>query len=258
MFFSAQPQLFENFVASLRMAEILSSKAPASVRIEMFKSILESFKVQAARYLSLSSPSPFHGLQLPSQHLFQAVLTNASRMGYAFQDLENFNAVSRIGESFLGITSPLQLNMPSDKLAITVIPKVKWDTIPETMYPTALQLVEEHHPFIDISFVWPTVRDKVLTLLKNGLDEDAICTDMMMGGLLPGAEPSFMVWGNDTMDVDSWEVSERFATKWWFLFEPEIIKRTNWWRKQRGLHPIRIDFSRDAAQSAPWSTRKRR
>ncbi|UZJ53733.1 hypothetical protein CBS101457_003053 [Exobasidium rhododendri] len=63
----------------------------------------------------------------------------------------------------------------------------------------------------------------------------------MLAGL-PGSmilEPAFHIWGDDPMDEEAWEVSETFAQKWWFLLDDKILRRTAWWRRQRGLPPIK-------------------
>lgn len=197
LFFQMKPQMLDIFISSLRLAEVISSNSPVWVRLEMLKSIVESFKAQASRQQSYGTLSVMPGLQLRSLHLFQAVMTNASRMGYSSHDFENYNAISRIGESYLGITSAsfsssaaggllsssssssMSPSKSSEVLAcepsviieriiragqrqhiyqslcllphvslVSTVPSINWDLIPETMHPTALQLVEEHHPFL--------------------------------------------------------------------------------------------------------------
>jgi hypothetical protein len=44
----------------------------------------------------------------------------------------------------------------------------------------------------------------------------------MIGGTGVNGEPaSMMVWGTDPMDLETWEIGEQFAQKWFFLFERE-------------------------------------
>jgi hypothetical protein len=77
----------------------------------------------------------------------------------------------------------------------------------------------------DITFPWPSVRDRLLLASSHSLiDEDELCADIMIGGT--GAtteEAAFIVWGDDTMDADSWELGETFAQKWSVLFERECM-----------------------------------
>lgn len=41
------------------------------------------------------------------------------------------------------------------------------------------------------------------------------------------------VWGSTPWDDRGWEIGERFALKWWFLLDDEILKTTNFWRGAR-------------------------
>ncbi|MCO5566261.1 hypothetical protein L7F22_019937 [Adiantum nelumboides] len=120
--------------------------------------------------------------------------------------------------------------------------RLYWEDIPTNMHPTEAQLRIDHHPFIDIAFPWPSMREKILTMLASSIiDEGDLCDDCFQSGL-PGnpnnPEPAFLIWGTDYSDPFAWEVGEKFAQKWWFLLDEEIIYRSNWWRKQRSLPPL--------------------
>ena len=41
------------------------------------------------------------------------------------------------------------------------------------------------------------------------------------------------VWGNIPWDETGWEIGERFAMKWWFLMDDEVLRTTNFWRASR-------------------------
>lgn len=120
--------------------------------------------------------------------------------------------------------------------------RLPWDKIPKNMHPTEAQLRIDHHPFIDIAFPWPSMREKILTMLANDIiDQADLYEDCFLSGL-PGSsnqELAFLAWGTDLSDPFAWEISERFAQKWWFLLDEEMIYRSNWWRKQRGLPALR-------------------
>ncbi len=58
---------------------------------------------------------------------------------------------------------------------------------------------------------------------------------------LPRVEMAWHVWGEDAMDEDNWEFSERFVRMWPSLLDEKSLKRTNWWRTKRGLAPIHLD-----------------
>ncbi|PWN48695.1 hypothetical protein IE53DRAFT_389099 [Violaceomyces palustris] len=113
--------------------------------------------------------------------------------------------------------------------------RLNWDKVPKNMHPTKMQLTKEHHPYLDIAFPWPSMREKILTFMNSVFDEDEFCEDMYVAGMSTENEPAFLIWGDDTMDENAWEVGEEFAKKWWILLDNDILRRTNWWRRQRGL-----------------------
>lgn len=118
---------------------------------------------------------------------------------------------------------------------------IKWETLPDNMFPTEAQLSVPHHPYIDVSFPWPSVRTKILMHLQhNMIDSRDLCDSVFLAGLQSNldAEPAFIIWGEDAMDEAAWEVGESFAHRWWFLLDDDIIRRTNWWRRRRGLPQI--------------------
>jgi hypothetical protein len=119
---------------------------------------------------------------------------------------------------------------------------INWKGKPENMNPTALQLSVPHHPGIDTCFPWPCVRDKLVFLLGTLIDTSEFCHDLVIG-LSDGngiAEESFHVWGDDTFDTQAWEVGQRFASKYNMLLTSQMIKTSNWWRKQRNLPALNL------------------
>lgn len=88
-----------------------------------------------------------------------------------------------------------------------------------------MQLVSTYHPFVDFSFPWASVRDRLIQAIGNAqIDEDEICADMMCGGKGSNSlRAAFIVWGSDTMDPDSFEVGEEFAQKYSYLFDCAYI-----------------------------------
>lgn len=96
-------------------------------------------------------------------------------------------------------------------------------SFPSTLTPTELQKTIPHPPFIDV-IPFPGVRDRLLRSLAV-MDLEKLTIDITGG--------AFKVWGSIPWDGTSWEVSEDFAKKWWFLIDGELLRATNFWRRQR-------------------------
>jgi hypothetical protein len=48
------------------------------------------------------------------------------------------------------------------------------------------------------------------------------------------------VWGSVSWNAAGWEVGERWVGKWGWLSDEEMIRTTNFWRRQRGVGPLAI------------------
>ncbi|RPB10515.1 hypothetical protein P167DRAFT_465448, partial [Morchella conica CCBAS932] len=104
----------------------------------------------------------------------------------------------------------------------------------EDLIPTKKQLDIEHHPYIDM-VPFKGFRDRLLDCVAEGektgnyFDETKLCHGMY---------ESWGVWGQTPWEARSWEIGEAFARKYWFLMDEEMIRCTNWWRRQRGMKPL--------------------
>ncbi|KAJ4202241.1 hypothetical protein NW767_006200 [Fusarium falciforme] len=96
-------------------------------------------------------------------------------------------------------------------------------SLPSTLMPTELQKTIPHPPFVDV-IPFPGVRDRLLRSLAV-IDLEKLTIDL--------TGEAFKVWGSVPWDGTSWEVSEEFAKKWWFLIDGELLRATNFWRRQR-------------------------
>ncbi|RSL67064.1 hypothetical protein CEP53_003192 [Fusarium sp. AF-6] len=96
-------------------------------------------------------------------------------------------------------------------------------SIPSALIPTELQKTIPHPPFVDV-IPFPGVRDRLLRSLAV-INLEKLTIDLAGG--------AFKVWGSVPWDGTSWEVSEEFAKKWWFLIDGELLRATNFWRRQR-------------------------
>jgi len=41
------------------------------------------------------------------------------------------------------------------------------------------------------------------------------------------------VWGHTPWDSKGWEIGEKFARKWWWLIDEEVLSGANFWRGVR-------------------------
>lgn len=96
-------------------------------------------------------------------------------------------------------------------------------SVPSTLSPTDLQKTIPHPPFVDV-IPFPGVRDRLLRS-RAVIDLEKLTIDLTDG--------AFKVWGSVPWDGTGWEVSEEFAKKWWFLIDGELLRATNFWRRQR-------------------------
>lgn len=195
--------------------------------------------------LRASSPVQSSQICLPKFHLAQALSENAERMGIPNNVLTDYWSISTIQQGWESNVKeeqtqmfiPTNINVKRSKTCLTVedyqsISNWKFDRIPSNMLPTPAQLSIEHHPYIDCVFPWASMRSKILLLMETIFTEEELCQETLTSHERYG-EPAFTVWGDDPMDENSWEVSQSFASNWWFLLDRQIIKRTNWWRRQQ-------------------------
>lgn len=49
------------------------------------------------------------------------------------------------------------------------------------------------------------------------------------------------VWGSCPWVETGWEISARFAVKWWFLMSDEMLGGTNFWRGVRGEAALSVE-----------------
>ncbi|KAG4433049.1 hypothetical protein IFR05_011467 [Cadophora sp. M221] len=95
-------------------------------------------------------------------------------------------------------------------------------TTPATLAPTPLQTTTPHLPYVDI-IPFSAIRDRLLQS-QHIIDGVEIWGDITR---------DVRVWGNTPRDDRGWEMGERFAVKWWFLLDDEVLRTTNFWRRTR-------------------------
>jgi hypothetical protein len=171
---------------------------------------------QAYQDAMLRTPRPESLQMLIRINVTIAFARNAERMGFPIEGLCYDHYVSPFNNQGPGMDE-------------------RWDALPESLRPTALQKSVIHHPWIDL-FPFPRMRDNALRAIEAGFDDDLLCFDVMEIYHADGEDrPTLMVWG-ESWDGMGWEVSAPFLKKWGWLLEgcPEMLQSTNKWRETRG------------------------
>lgn len=108
--------------------------------------------------------------------------------------------------------------------------------LPPGLSPTAVQIQIPHHPWLDC-FPFPQLRDNLIQVAHLFNDCD-LCTDIMDPS---GGDVGMVIWGDPWLP-SSWEVSEFFVKKWFWVMKgcPEIIQSSNVWRARRGLKRLAL------------------
>jgi hypothetical protein len=100
--------------------------------------------------------------------------------------------------------------------------------IPSAMRSTEEQKTIPHLMYVDL-LPWRKLRANLLKSIAT-INQIEFTQEMYNGSLKVWSTP----W-----DPMSWEASEEFVNKWWFLIDSSILHTTNFWRRHRGEAPIR-------------------
>ncbi|KAJ5794060.1 hypothetical protein N7457_000659 [Penicillium paradoxum] len=141
-----------------------------------------------------------------------AIFTNANFMGLTF-DLLNEDIASQFN-----LVGPSTLHLPA------------------SLCPSQKQKNIIHHPWIDL-IPMLSLRESVLDRVEV-LDEEELCDDLY-GVCASSGQSGLRIWG-ESWDPSAYEASETVIQKWsWMVQEcPDLIKSSNYWRKQRGEKAI--------------------
>lgn len=138
--------------------------------------------------------------------------------------------------AFAGIAAILQLECTKEENGFNI--GTSPGNLPPNMVPTLQQLIIPHRAYIDM-LPSPHFRDRLLNS-ASVINEPELIHDMMSG--------SVRIWGKVPWDPIGWEVDARIAVKWSFLMDDDIVKRTNFWRRQRDEE----DLPMPSLQQTAW------
>ncbi|OCF30477.1 hypothetical protein I316_07859 [Kwoniella heveanensis BCC8398] len=99
--------------------------------------------------------------------------------------------------------------------------------LPPALRPTVVQRTVPHEHAID-GIIFPSFRDRMI-LLRGRYDLVEVFRAMLM---------EFTIHGDDILDYNNYEVSERFIVNYSILVDDQVINVANKWRAQRGQPPI--------------------
>lgn len=128
------------------------------------------------------------------------------------------------------------------------------DQLPLAWQPTTSQLLVPHHPVIDL-LPWPSCRDRILDVLSLPDDarpptaRGALALVNFIYDLEDSAE-GIRIWGSDPYDEKGWEVGQVVFERWWFIFDRDVVERSNHWRRLRGAPVLRISGNTGAVSTA--------
>ncbi|OCT44251.1 hypothetical protein CLCR_00667 [Cladophialophora carrionii] len=114
----------------------------------------------------------------------------------------------------------------------------EFNHLPANLRPSLLQLTVPHHPIIDL-LPWPSTRDRMIQVLMQPPEfrPPSAASPMALLDFVYDVEDSaegVRVSGDDPYSANNWEVGEKVFTSWWWVFDKDIIMRSNELRASRG------------------------
>lgn len=110
--------------------------------------------------------------------------------------------------------------------------------LPSNLQPTIVQLTVPHHPLLDL-LPWPKVRDRLILILSQPPESrppQAASPTALMDFVYDVEDSSegIRLSGNDPYSANNWEVGEKVFNSWWWIFDRDVLKRSNELRESRG------------------------
>jgi hypothetical protein len=152
--------------------------------------------------------------------------------------LKSYKAVSSIAD-ILGISD--ELFTPTYRHTLQPIHD---RPVPSWLQPTAAQQLIPHHPFIDL-LPWPQVRTKLVIMFSMPDRQRPPVARGPMGVItmmhdMDDTTEGLRVMGENELDPNSWEVGQWFFSRWMFVLDSEVIKRSNELRDLRGAARLTV------------------
>ncbi|GAA5811126.1 hypothetical protein MFLAVUS_004555 [Mucor flavus] len=215
--FNLKSTMSYHFVDNNNIQEPVSSESPHSYH-DQEESM--DYSVTEEDYHSIASPSPQPQPQ-PQPQLMKEEETDSNQPAWksSFNDAtsplhpptSSLDAIQHIRLK-LGVQSTL--NNADDQAAAR-------------LKPTILQLAIPHDPRIDL-IPTPHMRDRMI-IFRDQMDYDRCFTMMLNEAVYHGGDPTMS---------ESWELPADFFSEFWYLTIDYDIKKTNKWRRRKGLADV--------------------
>lgn len=110
--------------------------------------------------------------------------------------------------------------------------------LPANLQPTMVQMTVPHHPIVDL-LPWPAVRDRMIMVLSQppGLRPPQAASPTALLDFVYDIEDSaegIRLSGSDPYSANNWEVGEKVFKSWWWIFDRDVVRRSNELRESRG------------------------
>ena len=110
--------------------------------------------------------------------------------------------------------------------------------LPANLQPTLRQMTMPHHPVIDL-LPWPAVRDRMIMVLSQPPENrpPGAASPMALVEFVYDIEDStegVRISGGDPLLEQNWELGEKVFKSWWWMFDRDIVRRSNELRTMRG------------------------
>lgn len=142
---------------------------------------------------------------------------------------DRHRAKAEISETFRPLLSdPSITSDPQRHLAVL---RSMSDSLPIALKPTIEQLDTPHYYGIDM-IASPSLRDRLMTVTPD--ISRSFITELGIIGGERDAVSQVIIWGDDSLNEMSWELSQPLLERWSWLLDASWLQRANFWRRQRG------------------------
>lgn len=110
--------------------------------------------------------------------------------------------------------------------------------LPANLQPSMIQLTVPHHPILDL-LPWPAVRDRMIMILSQPPEArppQAASPTALLDFVydIEDSSEGVRISGSDPYSANNWEVGEKVFKSWWWIFDRDVVGRSNELRKSRG------------------------